>query len=51
VNPDEFYVYKPNLAAGRPAILRKSMGSKATPMSWLSMRKLLSSMPRWRKKT
>jgi pyruvate, water dikinase len=30
VNPDEFYVYKPNLAAGRPAILRKSAGSKAT---------------------
>ena len=29
VNPDEFYVYKPNLAAGRPAILRKSIGSKA----------------------
>ncbi len=28
VNPDEFYVYKPNLAAGRPAILRKSVGRK-----------------------
>ena len=32
VNPDEFYVYKPNLAAGRPAILRKSVGSKAMKM-------------------
>ena len=32
VNPDEFYVYKPNLAAGRPAILRKSVGSKTTRM-------------------
>ncbi|MDE2360021.1 MAG: phosphoenolpyruvate synthase [Betaproteobacteria bacterium] len=32
VNPDEFYVYKPNLAAGRPAILRKTTGSKATKM-------------------
>jgi len=32
VNPDEFYVYKPNLAAGRPAILRKSVGGKATRM-------------------
>jgi pyruvate,water dikinase len=32
VNPDEFYVYKPNLAAGRPAILRKTVGSKATRM-------------------
>ena len=32
VNPDEFYVYKPNLAAKRPAILRKNIGSKATRM-------------------
>jgi pyruvate,water dikinase len=32
VNPDEFYVYKPNLAAGRPAVLRKSLGTKATRM-------------------
>ncbi len=29
VNPDEFYVYKPALNAGRPAILRRGMGSKA----------------------
>ena len=32
VNPDEFYVYKRNLAEGRPAILRKSVGSKMTRM-------------------
>jgi len=32
VNPDEFYVYKRNLALGRPAVLRKSVGSKATRM-------------------
>ncbi len=32
VNPDEFYVYKPNLASGRPAILRKTIGSKAIKM-------------------
>jgi len=32
VNPDEFYVYKPNLAAGRPAILRKTLGGKAIRM-------------------
>jgi pyruvate, water dikinase len=32
VNPDEFYVYKPNLAAGRPAMLRKSVGGKAQKM-------------------
>ncbi|MGB1091476.1 MAG: phosphoenolpyruvate synthase [Oceanobacter sp.] len=29
VNPDEFYVHKPNLKAGRPAILRRSLGAKA----------------------
>jgi pyruvate, water dikinase len=34
VNPDEFYVYKPNLAAKRPAILRKTVGSKAVKMTF-----------------
>ena len=34
VNPDEFYVYKPNLAAGRPAILRKTLGAKAVRMTY-----------------
>jgi hypothetical protein len=29
VNPDEFYVYKPTLSAGKPAILRRSLGSTA----------------------
>ena len=32
VNPDEFYVSKPCLAAGRPAILRRGLGSKAIKM-------------------
>ncbi|HET9046594.1 MAG TPA: phosphoenolpyruvate synthase, partial [Casimicrobiaceae bacterium] len=32
VNPDELYVYKPNVAAGRPAILRKTVGTKAQKM-------------------
>jgi len=32
VNPDEFYVYKRNLDAGWPAILRKSLGHKAIRM-------------------
>ncbi len=32
VNPDEFYVYKPALRAGRHAIIRRSLGSKATRM-------------------
>ena len=32
VNPDEFYVYKPGLKAGRPAILRRNLGDKAIKM-------------------
>jgi pyruvate,water dikinase len=32
VNPDEFYVYKPGLRAGRPAVLRKNLGGKAVKM-------------------
>ena len=32
VNPDEFYVHKPTLAAGRPAILRRTVGDKAIRM-------------------
>ncbi|WP_370287819.1 phosphoenolpyruvate synthase [Nocardioides sp.] len=32
VNPDEFYVYKPSLRAGRPAILKRGVGAKATKM-------------------
>ena len=32
VNPDEFYVYKPNLEAGRPAVLSRMLGDKATKM-------------------
>jgi pyruvate,water dikinase len=32
VNPDEFYVYKRGLREGRPAILRRGLGSKAIKM-------------------
>ncbi|WP_437611105.1 phosphoenolpyruvate synthase [Erwinia sp. V71] len=32
VNPDEFYVHKPTLAADRPAIVRRNMGSKKLRM-------------------
>jgi pyruvate,water dikinase len=32
VNPDEFYVHKPMLARGRPAIVRRSLGSKLQKM-------------------
>lgn len=34
VNPDEFYVHKPTLRAGRPAVLRKTMGSKLIKMEF-----------------
>jgi pyruvate,water dikinase len=32
VNPDEFYVYKPAIEAGRPSVLRRNLGSKKTRM-------------------
>ena len=32
VNPDEFYVYKPTLRQDKPAILRRSLGSKQMRM-------------------
>lgn len=38
VNPDEFYVYKPALQAGRPAILRRNLGSKALRMVFTESR-------------
>ncbi len=36
VNPDEFYVYKPALRAGKRAIIRRSLGSKASKMVYAS---------------
>lgn len=32
VNPDEFYVHKPTLEAGRPAVVRRTLGSKRVQM-------------------
>ncbi len=32
VNPDEFYVYKPALQANLPAVIRRTLGSKAIKM-------------------
>ncbi len=32
VNPDEFYVHKESLMAGRPSILRRNLGAKAIKM-------------------
>jgi pyruvate,water dikinase len=34
VNPDEFYVHKPKLAEGRPAIIRRNLGSKLIKMEF-----------------
>ncbi|TDR39197.1 phosphoenolpyruvate synthase [Tahibacter aquaticus] len=37
VNPDEFYVYKPTLKAGKPAILRRQVGAKQQRMVYSSV--------------
>ena len=36
VNPDEFYIHKPTLMTGRPAILRRNLGAKAIKMIYTS---------------
>lgn len=36
VNPDEFYIHKNNLKAGRPAVIRRNLGSKALKMVYCS---------------
>ncbi|HWA14570.1 MAG TPA: phosphoenolpyruvate synthase [Burkholderiales bacterium] len=38
VNPDEFYVFKPALLVGRPAILRRTLGTKALRMVFTDSR-------------
>ena len=38
VNPDEFYVSKPALRAGRPAVLKRSVGEKAIAMRYTDSR-------------
>ncbi len=38
VNPDEFYVHKPTLAAGHKAVLRRNLGSKAIQMVYTDTR-------------
>lgn len=32
VNPDEFYVHKPGLRSGKPAVIRRNLGGKALKM-------------------
>jgi pyruvate,water dikinase len=34
VNPDEFYVHKPMLAAGKKAVVRRNIGSKMIKMTF-----------------
>ncbi len=36
VNPDEFYVHKPSLRAGRHAVIRRNLGSKLIKMEFAS---------------
>jgi pyruvate, water dikinase len=36
VNPDEFYVHKPMLTAGKRAVIRRNLGSKLTQMVFAS---------------
>ncbi|WJV60835.1 phosphoenolpyruvate synthase [Pectobacteriaceae bacterium C52] len=36
VNPDEFYIHKPTLLKGKPAIVRRTMGSKKIRMVYAS---------------
>ena len=38
VNPDEFYVYKPALKAGKRAVIRRNLGAKAIKMEFDSVR-------------
>jgi pyruvate,water dikinase len=40
VNPDEFYVHKPGLAAGRPAVLKRGLGEKAVQMTYTESREV-----------
>ncbi len=35
VNPDEFYAYKPNLNANKPAIVRRNIGSKQVKLVYV----------------
>jgi pyruvate,water dikinase len=40
VNPDEFYVHKPGVLAGKPAVIRRNLGSKALKMIYCDDPKL-----------
>ena len=36
INPDEFYLYKPNLEADRPSVISRKLGEKTTKMIYSS---------------
>ena len=42
VNPDEFYVHKPTLAKGKPAVVRRNIGSKAIKMVYTAHKNIAS---------
>lgn len=46
VNPDEFYIHKPRLADGFPAIVRRSLGAKAVRMVRRGGRNVVEETPR-----
>ncbi len=45
VNPDEFYVHKPMLAQGRPAVVRRALGEKAVRMMWRDGKTVIEETP------
>jgi len=45
VNPDEFYVHKPMLAQGFPAVVRRELGGKAVRMVWREGATVLEDTP------
>ena len=45
VNPDEYYVHKPTLALGFPAVVRRELNSKARRMVWRDGRTLVEDVP------
>jgi pyruvate,water dikinase len=45
VNPDEFYVHKPRLADGFPAVVRRELGDKAVRMVWRDGANVIENTP------
>ena len=45
VNPDEYYVHKPTLAQGFPAVVRRELNEKAIRMVWRDGKTLIEDVP------